>query len=90
MVPALQLMRTYIPGMRQRKFGRIINITSAMVKSRHYIMGRSTSARTALTAISKAAGTEIAFRMSRRRTICFWRRLRARRKWRSVSRVQAR
>lgn len=59
MIPAVQLMRAYIPGMRSRKFGRIVNITSAMVKSPHYIMGLSTSARTALTAISKAISTEV-------------------------------
>lgn len=59
MIPAVQLMRAYIPGMRAHKFGRIVNITSAMVKSPHYVMGLSTSARTALTAISKAIGTEV-------------------------------
>ncbi|MVV51795.1 SDR family oxidoreductase [Pseudomonas sp. PB120] len=59
MIPAVQLMRTYIPGMQSRGFGRIINITSAMVKSPHYIMGLSTSARTALTAISKAISVEV-------------------------------
>jgi len=59
MMPAVQLMRAYIPGMRARKFGRIINITSAMVKSPHYDMGLSTSARAALTAISKAISVEV-------------------------------
>ena len=59
MIAAVQLMRAYIPGMRARGFGRIINITSAMVKSPHYIMGLSTSARTALTAISKAISLEV-------------------------------
>lgn len=60
MMPAVQLMRAYIPGMRERRFGRIVNITSAMVKSPHYIMGLSTSARAALTAISKAISREVA------------------------------
>ena len=59
MIPGVQLMRAYVPGMRARKFGRIINITSAMVKTPHYIMGLSTSARTALTAISKAISAEV-------------------------------
>lgn len=58
-LPAVQLMRAYIPGMRARRFGRIVNITSAMVKSPHYDMGLSTSARTALTAISKAISVEV-------------------------------
>lgn len=60
MIPAVQLMRAYIPGMWARRFGRIVNITSALVKSPHYIMGLSTSARTALTAISKAISTSVA------------------------------
>lgn len=59
MVPAVQLMRAYIPEMRARHFGRIVNITSAMVKSPKYDMGLSTSARAALTAISKAISTEV-------------------------------
>lgn len=59
-IPAVQLIRAYIPGMSARRFGRIVNITSAMVKSPHYAMGLSTSARAALTAISKAISTEVA------------------------------
>ncbi|MBJ7576810.1 SDR family oxidoreductase [Devosia sp. MC532] len=59
MLPAVQLIRAYVPGMRERKFGRIINITSAMVKSPHYMMGLSTSARAGLTAISKAISREV-------------------------------
>lgn len=59
MLPAIQLIRAYLPGMQARKFGRIINITSAMVKSPHYMMGLSTSARAALTAISKAISGEV-------------------------------
>lgn len=60
MIPAVQLMRVYIPGMRARRFGRIVNITSAMVKSPHYAMGLSTGARAGLTAISKAISVEVA------------------------------
>ena len=60
MIPAVQLMRAYVPGMRERRFGRIVNITSAMVKGPKYDMGLSTSARAALTAISKAISTEVA------------------------------
>ena len=51
---AALLMRAIIPGMRARKFGRIVNITSAMVKSPHAEMGLSTAARAGLTALSKA------------------------------------
>jgi 3-oxoacyl-[acyl-carrier protein] reductase len=60
MIPAVQLIRAYLPGMRERRFGRIVNITSAMVKGPKYDMGLSTSARAALTAISKAISTEVA------------------------------
>jgi 3-oxoacyl-[acyl-carrier protein] reductase len=60
MVPAVQLMRHYVPRMRAASFGRIINITSAMVKGPKYDMGLSTSARAALTAISKAISLEVA------------------------------
>ncbi|NDZ78152.1 SDR family oxidoreductase [Streptomyces sp. SID10853] len=59
MVPAVQLMRGYVPGMRERKFGRIVNITSAMVKGPAYEMGLSTSARSALTAISKSISNDV-------------------------------
>ena len=58
-LPAVQLIRAYIPAMRSQRFGRIINITSAMVKSPHYMMGLSTSARTALTAICKAISRDV-------------------------------
>ena len=44
--------------MRARKFGRIVNITSAMVKSPRAHQGLSTAARTALTALSKAISIE--------------------------------
>ncbi|MDO8457542.1 MAG: SDR family oxidoreductase [Burkholderiaceae bacterium] len=57
LAPAL-LMRAVIPGMRLRKFGRIVNITSAMVKSPHPVMGLSTAARAGLTALSKALSRE--------------------------------
>ncbi|KRA47209.1 SDR family oxidoreductase [Devosia sp. Root635] len=59
MLPAIQLIRAFVPGMRARRFGRIVNITSAMVKSPHYMMGLSTSARAALTAMSKAISGEV-------------------------------
>ncbi len=60
MMPAVLLMRAFIPGMQKRKFGRIVNITSAMVKSPHPLMGLSTSARAGLTAISKSISKAVA------------------------------
>ncbi len=59
-IPAVQLIRAWLPGMQTRGFGRIVNITSAMVKTPHYMMGLSTAARTALTAICKAISGEVA------------------------------
>ncbi|NHT16110.1 SDR family oxidoreductase [Cellulomonas sp. IC4_254] len=59
-VPAVELMRHYLPGMRARGFGRVVNITSAMVKSPAADMGLSTSARAALTAISKSVSVAVA------------------------------
>jgi len=54
MIPALMLIRAFLPCMQARKFGRIVNITSAMVKTPKAPMGLSTAARTGLTAACKA------------------------------------
>jgi len=58
MIAPILLIRALLPGMRARKFGRIVNITSAMVKAPHPIMGLSTAARTALTAACKSISRE--------------------------------
>ncbi|MCC7346143.1 MAG: SDR family oxidoreductase [Variibacter sp.] len=60
MLAPIFMIKALIPGMRQRKFGRIVNITSAMVKSPRPAMGLSTSARTGLTALCKALSLEVA------------------------------
>jgi 3-oxoacyl-[acyl-carrier protein] reductase len=54
MLAPIFLIRAYIPGMRSRRFGRIINITSAMVKSPSATMGLSAAVRAAVTALSKS------------------------------------
>ena len=54
------LIRALLPGMRVRRFGRIVHITSAMVKSPRPHMALSSSARTGLTAFSKAMALEAA------------------------------
>ena len=59
LAPAL-LIRAFVPGMRERKFGRVINITSAMVKSPRPPMALSTGARAGLTAFSKSLSLEVA------------------------------
>jgi len=56
----LLLVKAVIPGMRQRRFGRIVNITSAMVASPRAMMVPSTGARTGMTAVMKAMSKELA------------------------------
>ncbi len=60
MLAPILLIRAFIPGMRARKFGRVVNITSAMVKSPRPHMALSTTARTGLTAFSKSVSLEAA------------------------------
>jgi 3-oxoacyl-[acyl-carrier protein] reductase len=60
MLAAVFMIKALIPGMRQRKFGRIVNITSAMVKSPSSTMGLSTAARTGLTALCKSLSRDVA------------------------------
>ena len=59
LVAAALLLGAVIPGMRARRFGRIVNITSAMVKAPHAVMGLSTAARAGLTALSKALSRDV-------------------------------
>jgi 3-oxoacyl-[acyl-carrier protein] reductase len=60
MLAPILFIRAQVPGMRKRRFGRIVNITSAMVKSPRPHMGLSTAARPGLTAFSKALVPEVA------------------------------
>jgi 3-oxoacyl-[acyl-carrier protein] reductase len=60
MLAAVFMIKALLPGMRQRKFGRIVNITSAMVKSPRPAMGLSTAARAGLTALCKSVSLEVA------------------------------
>ena len=56
----VMMIRGVLPGMRARRFGRIVNVTSAMVKAPHPAMGLSTAARSALTAVCKGLSKEVA------------------------------
>lgn len=58
MLSGILLIQAVVGGMRRRKFGRIVNITSAMVKSPRLPMALSTAARAGLTAFSKALANE--------------------------------
>lgn len=59
MMAPIQMIHAVLPGMRERGFGRIVNITSAMVKSPNPIMCLSGATRTALTALSKSVSREV-------------------------------
>lgn len=58
LLSAALLLRAVLPGMRARRFGRVVNITSAMVKTPHAAMGLSTAARAGLTALTRALARE--------------------------------
>jgi 3-oxoacyl-[acyl-carrier protein] reductase len=54
MLAPIMLIKAVVPGMKARRFGRIVNITSAMVKSPSPTMGLSTAVRAGVTALSKS------------------------------------
>lgn len=60
MLAPLAMIRLVLDGMVERRFGRIVNITSAMVKSPRSAMGLSTGARAGLTSVSKALSIDVA------------------------------
>ena len=60
MLSAVELVQGVLPGMRTRRFGRIVNITSAMVKSPHPLMTPSIGARAGLTGVMKAVARDVA------------------------------
>ncbi|MEI8238420.1 MAG: SDR family NAD(P)-dependent oxidoreductase, partial [Actinomycetota bacterium] len=60
MLAPLAMIRAVLDGMVERRFGRIINITSAMVKTPMSAMGLSTGARTGLTSVAKALSKDVA------------------------------
>lgn len=60
MLAPVLLLRAVLDGMVERRFGRVVNVTSAMVKTPLSPMGLSTAARTALTAMSKALSRDVA------------------------------
>lgn len=60
MMPALLLTNGVLLGMKERRFGRIINITSAMVTTPRAHMASSAAPRCALTGAMKALSLEVA------------------------------
>ena len=59
MVAPLVMVGAVVDGMRSRKFGRIVTITSAMVKSPSPMMSLSIAPRTGLTGALKALSKEV-------------------------------
>jgi 3-oxoacyl-[acyl-carrier protein] reductase len=60
MIAPLMLMRAVLPGMKSRQFGRIVNITSAMVTTPRPHMVLSAGPRAGLTAAMKGISLEVA------------------------------
>lgn len=60
MLTPIMMIKGVVGGMRQRRFGRIVNITSQMVKSPFAVMGLSAGARAGLTAACKALSRDVA------------------------------
>lgn len=60
MVAPIQLIRQAVPGMRERKWGRILNITSAAVKAPLPLLGLSNGARTGLTGFVSGLARDLA------------------------------
>lgn len=54
------LLRAVAPGMAERGFGRIVNLTSAMVCGPRTVMAASSGARTGMTAVMKGASRKLA------------------------------
>ena len=60
MLAALMLIRAVLPAMIERRFGRIVNITSAMVTTPRPPMGISAGPRAGLTAVCKTIALDVA------------------------------
>jgi len=56
----LRLIDRVVDGMQERRFGRIVNITSAMVSAPQSQMTVSSAVRTALTSVSKSLSHDLA------------------------------
>ncbi len=61
MLTPIHMIRAVVDGMVERRFGRIVNITSAMVKAPLAPMGLSSGARAGLTSTCKALSQQVAW-----------------------------
>ena len=60
MLAALEIVRAFLPAMKSRRFGRVINITSFVVKESYPNMSLSNSLRVALTGAMSSIAREVA------------------------------
>jgi 3-oxoacyl-[acyl-carrier protein] reductase len=60
MLSAVELIRRTVDGMIERRFGRILSITSIMVKQPSSVLGLSSGARAGLTAITSSIARDVA------------------------------
>jgi 3-oxoacyl-[acyl-carrier protein] reductase len=60
MIAPLMIVRAVLPAMKARRFGRIVNITSAMVTTPRPHMVISSGPRAAMTAVMKGLALEVA------------------------------
>lgn len=60
MLAPILLVRAVIEGMQERRFGRVVNITSAMVTTPFPTMGLSSGPRTGLTSVMKGLSRAVA------------------------------
>jgi 3-oxoacyl-[acyl-carrier protein] reductase len=60
LLAAVGLIRAVLDGMVERRFGRIVNITSAMVMAPQSPMGLSSASRSALTSLAKGLSRDVA------------------------------
>jgi 3-oxoacyl-[acyl-carrier protein] reductase len=60
MLTAVALMQATVPGMIERRWGRVVNITSAAVRSPIAVLGLSNTARTGLTGFVAGMSRDVA------------------------------
>ena len=60
MLSAIALMQALVPGMMDRGWGRVVNITSASVRSPVSVLGLSNTARTGLTGFVAGMSRQVA------------------------------
>ena len=60
LMSAVELIRAFLPGMKERRFGRILNITSITVKQPIENLLLSNALRAAVTGMARTLATEVA------------------------------